>query len=789
MVERRRNLRALRAAGAASLVAVLGVAWSPGSAHAEETPGTSPGSFATQAPRARVLLARAADRPGAQPARAAVRPAERDSAPLRITIDTMSPSSLPTSGDIRLSGRVTNRSDDVWSTIRLYSFMGDDLAPMRTAAELREAMTVPYDAVVGERETELGKRGEIAELQPGETATYRLRVPARAFSATAAGVYWFGVHALGLGPDGDDLVADGRARTFLPFVPRRFDTPLPAALVIPLTRPVLHAEDGSLADPEVWARAVSPGGRLDELIEFGALAEAPVTWVLDPAVVDAVAQLAAGNPARDLGPTGRGEGGPGETAAPTGGAGADDGDEIIDGVPAGDPLPDGVLTEGAEPADGLSTPGDSPTGGTGDPEPAPEPTPAQVAAQDWLQRLREALEGQQVLALPYGNVDVPAALRHAPDLLDLALAQRSETLDALGIETTPVLTSSSGYLDTDSIEAAGEDTTVILSERMFPGSAPASASVDGTRVLVDSQGVGQGSPGPSPSLSPVGLRQRVMAEAAVRLVRPTAKPLVAVLPTDWRLGEATGFFDGLDADWLDLDSLADLESAATTEVVDPATLDYPLLQARRQLDAVAFEQSTALVTAGDTLQNVLTDNNQVGGRVAEEALTALSYAARRNPIPSRVAVLGSLDWLKERLDAVHLDASTGVTLSGASGNFVVSLVNDLTEPVEVTIVTDTDDGIEITQPTPVALAPRSRTNLVLEAVATSNRVFTVDLYVADTSGAALGDSTEIAVRSAQVSQVIWLIIGTGAGILFVAITIRLVRRVRGSRDPGPAETA
>ena len=49
----------------------------------------------------------------------------------------------------------------------------------------------------------------------------------------------------------------------------------------------------------------------------------------------------------------------------------------------------------------------------------------------------------------------------------------------------------------------------------------------------------------------------------------------------------------------------------------------------------------------------------------------------------------------------------------------------------------------------------------------------------------LGSTDELAIRSAQVSKVIWLIIGTGAALLFGAIVIRLVRRVRSTRR-GPA---
>jgi hypothetical protein len=43
------------------------------------------------------------------------------------------------------------------------------------------------------------------------------------------------------------------------------------------------------------------------------------------------------------------------------------------------------------------------------------------------------------------------------------------------------------------------------------------------------------------------------------------------------------------------------------------------------------------------------------------------------------------------------------------------------------------------------------------------------------------------IRSAQVSNVIWVIMGAGVLLLFGAILVRLVRRIRGRNDE-PAET-
>ncbi len=54
----------------------------------------------------------------------------------------------------------------------------------------------------------------------GQRAAFTIRVAASPRSAISGdpGVYWIGVHALGASADGRDLVADGRARTFIPLV-------------------------------------------------------------------------------------------------------------------------------------------------------------------------------------------------------------------------------------------------------------------------------------------------------------------------------------------------------------------------------------------------------------------------------------------------------------------------------------------------------------------------------------------------------------------------------------------
>ena len=55
------------------------------------------------------------------------------------------------------------------------------------------------------------------------------------------------------------------------------------------------------------------------------------------------------------------------------------------------------------------------------------------------------------------------------------------------------------------------------------------------------------------------------------------------------------------------------------------------------------------------------------------------------------------------------------------------------------------------------------------------------LVVADKRGTPLGATTGLTIRSAQVSNVIWLFVGIGCALLFGAIGVRLFRRVRNAR--------
>jgi hypothetical protein len=421
-------------------------------------------ALAAVATLAAVFVAPVAPATAAAPARA--RAAD---APLAVTIDSLVPSTIPKKGPIRISGSVTNTDDQTWTTVNLYSFISP--TPMTTATELADAALVPADQFLGQRigtgDAVTPATYRITELAPGESAQYTLRVPRSLIPVDAAGVYWFGVHALGAGEDGTrDDVADGRARTFLPLVAKTQKS-VDTALVLPVRREILHANDGSIAKVPTWTQSLSPGGRLRSMVDFGAAAGArPITWLVDPAVPDAVARLVAGNPPRSLEPT----------VSDDDGTDGDTGDASESPSPSVGPSPDGD--------DEADAPSD------------PEVAAAAEAGTSWLQRLHEALEGSQILTLPYGDVDVAAAAEFDPEVYQEARKRSNGDLAPWGLPTSPVVSSPSGFIDQAGIEATDTGTPVLVTDRMFGPRAPAVARADGHTLAVSSSGAASGGPGP-----------------------------------------------------------------------------------------------------------------------------------------------------------------------------------------------------------------------------------------------------------------------------------------------------
>ncbi len=654
---------------------------------------------------------------------------------------------MPKRGRITVSGEITNRSDDSWTDLNAYLLTSP--TPITSAAELEEANQSPGETEVGERLFQPGLFEDIGDLEPGQTTDYRLSVPRSDLQISGEeGVYWLGVQVLGANQDGRDLVADGRARTYLPLVSAA-SPQSELSLVIPLRSKVRREEDGKLVNTERWNRQIGEEGRLDRLLDLGESAEdVPFTWLVDPAVIDAVASLAANDPALSTAPT----------------------DEEAAGSSTGQASP-------------------SPTEGSGQQEPTQAPTAETRRATEWLSTFRELGSRQAVLALPYGDLDVSSAFRaDFAETYQRAAELSALTMEDLRVDAGPVVAPPNGYLSNDALAGLDPAVPVLLSDEAAPNTTRTVIRSDlGNQVLLGSSAVRAGGPAPGPRFSPLALRQRILAEAALHVLTGSPdQPLVVGTPPGWNPGDRwrrASFFSGLDVPWL---RLVDIPfTVATADVLAPdveaydGALEYPRRQRRNEVPVANLLATDELIEVGMIFEELLTRNDSVDEDIAELAMLTSSVHARSKPNRAVVQAREASQRVHALLSRVRIDGPPFVTMSSEEGTFPVTVINDLKQPVTVGIKANTGTpDLVIASPEPVQLGPGQRASVKLNARSKDIGVHSVTLVPTTVEGQPLGNSVKFSVRSSQVGLVIWVIMAGGAAVLFAAIVVRIVRRVR-----------
>ena len=210
-------------------------------------------------------------------------------ASVAITLTSMEPQ-LPTrDGEITVTGRVTNITDQRLN--RLEALFWRNQAPIIGRAGLEQALASESNDPLGARYTgafqDLFTAAE-PSLAPNASVDFRLKVKISDLElAPTDGVYLMGVHILQRGNN----VAIGRARTFVPVVaarPRSSSTT--TSLVVLNTRPSL-VRKGVLSDDHLAAE-VGQNGRLTALLKA---AEPPgMSFAVDPALIEELQTMAGG---------------------------------------------------------------------------------------------------------------------------------------------------------------------------------------------------------------------------------------------------------------------------------------------------------------------------------------------------------------------------------------------------------------------------------------------------------------------------------------------------------------
>ena len=689
--------------------------------------------------------------------------APEEATPLLVSIESLSPASLPERGRITLTGQVTNRSEDTWTGLKAYLFTSG--TPIRDAEELAEHAASDPATEVGARLTGPGQYDEVADLAPGESRPFSLSVRRQDLQISGEpGVYWIGAHVLGAVDGLREAGADGRARTFIPLMTRRAPTTR-LALLLPLDAPVMRSPSGRVARTGHWRRLLGPEGRLDRLLDVSAqTAHQSFTWLADPALLQAVHDLARGNPPMDITPTDE-EPAPSTSAAPTDGT-------------APPPPPDVAPSETPDAED--------------DQEPL-SPAEAELAryATEWLAEFRRQADRHDLVVTPYGDLDVAAAADAGRwGLYRTASRLSAETVDRLDLDATEVVAPRTGYLPRTALQRIDPATGIVLRAEAMPKATRSVVRTDGgaTVVLTDSAAA-SGGPGPEAPLGALAFRQRLLAEAALHaLSSERDQPLVVRIRQDWDPGAAwrlADFFAGLDQPWLTMSDLATVRFAEAPTPGGPAA--YPARERRAQVPVANLSASRAVIVVGQVFASLLTRNDTIDAQLARNGILASSFDVRADPGTALSVARSTRSRVIDLMRRVELEGPSFATMSSAEGPIQVTLVNGLDEPVTVGVEARTSSpDLKVVAPDPITLGPGQRAAVRLKASASGVGVHTVTLVAVDSDGSPIGTVTRFSIRTSQVSLVIWVVMGIAGAVLLVAVAFRIARRVRArKRTHGP----
>jgi len=502
----------------------------------------------------------------------------------------------------------------------------------------------------------------VPDLAPGASADFTLSFSADAVLHGSDGVYEMDVEAFTGSVQNASQVAI--SRTFLPWFPDHGGVePTKIATLWPLTdtprvQAQTYSESGTdtqvpVLSNDSLAAEMAQNGRLNQLVSIGsglAAGKIPVTWVVDPDLLDTAQDMASSYRV----------------------ATSDD-------------------SQGAR-ADNTA------------------PGKAGSTATAWLSAARSAVKGQEVVSLPYADPDL-ASIAHngggSKSLVGLLSKDSSAgkfTVDGrLGTSSTAnVAWPYQGYVDSEILNTAHQagDRSVIVSGDSMPESnsltytpSAARAVGEGMTAVVSDPAISDIFSG---DLSTPGAQtlaeQRFLADTLmITLELPsTQRSILVQPPRNLSVGAAQALSGALEyavqGKWAQGATLASVASSTTgtgsavNHTVPPVSR-YPSALRSTELSAATLSQVAGVRGSLDTLEKVLTLKYRVTNPFSTAIARSLSTAWRGDG-PGGSAYRASMqNYLTNLVAAVRILPKSTVTLTGTSGTIPVSVQNDLQQPV------------------------------------------------------------------------------------------------------------
>ncbi|WP_371661252.1 DUF6049 family protein [Streptomyces sp. NBC_00280] len=657
--------------------------------------------------------------------------------PVVVSIDSFTPSA-PTDGDtVTVSGTVTNKGKRAVTDAHVDLRVGQ-LLTTRSGIDDVAART---DYVPGVDGTEVGGKyvEKFSKLTPGVARPFTISVPVDKLDLGQDGVYELGVSLSGETSAEPYEQVLGIKRTFLPWQPTEADTRTRTTYLWPLISTVhMTAETG-------------PGEQ-----------QTPV-FVND----DLAAEISPGGRLEQMLSLGKNL----------------DVTWVIDPdlLASVDAMAGGYGIQGA---DNTSTPG------TG-----------QAVAKQWLAQLQDAVEGKEVVALPFGDPDL-ASIAHNGKNVTGTLSHLKSATDVVTDTVTTILhvTPSTdfawpvnGAVDPSIVKiatSAGADKVIARSDSLketggLPYTPSAARPIGGgtTAVVADTR-LSTAFQGDMTSAGSSTLAvQKFLATSLTTTLQTDKQRTVVVAPQRMpsasqaqTMGKAiTALQESTWSQPQELTATADTkpDPGATTKV--PSASSYPATLRRQQLPQSAFVQIATTQDKLDNFKIILTDETRVEtpfGRAINREM-ATSWRGRSGAaISFRRSVESHLNDLTNQ---VKLIKKSETKLSGGSATIPVTVQNNLVQPVDNLVLRFTSTnptrlkiGDGAYQERSVAVSGGHSQSVKFTTSSNANGPITVIAQLYTKDGQKYGPAVSFDVRVTEFTAMAMLVIGGGFLLLVLA---------------------
>jgi Family of unknown function (DUF6049) len=280
-------------------------------------------------------------------------------------------------------------------------------------------------------------------------------------------------------------------------------------------------------------------------------------------------------------------------------------------------------------------------------------------------------------------------------------------------------------------------------------------------------------------------RQLILANTALRSLygSPSQRTAVAMPSRQWWPDAAwadAGLFRGLQVPWVRMVSVTGMLSRPHPTYRDG--FSYPPAARKRELGEPILSAVREVRRTTRTVNNLLANPAENRAETDKAFGLAASSAWRSDAQTGQRIARDFLATNRSKIRGIDLETPNFVTLSSSSGRFPLSVTNRLDEPVTIHLQVRARDPRMTVEPIgPVTL---QRDQRVTVSVVTNSRgvgITTLTARMHTQEGKPFGHRATFQVRTTQIGVVVWVIMGIGATVLFVAAGRRIFRRVRAHR--------